>query len=58
MLGFGYWAVEAKDRPGMIGHVGFAGNLASIRLAEKAGFGVREDAAYKGAPILLFRRRR
>jgi RimJ/RimL family protein N-acetyltransferase len=32
-------------------------NSASIRVAEKAGFGVREDADYKGEPILLFRRR-
>jgi RimJ/RimL family protein N-acetyltransferase len=35
-----------------------AANLASIRVAEKAGFTVREDATYKDAPILLFRRRR
>jgi RimJ/RimL family protein N-acetyltransferase len=32
------------------------GNAASIRLAEKAGFSVREEALYKGAPILLFHR--
>lgn len=24
IFGFGYWAVEARERPGMIGHVGFA----------------------------------
>jgi RimJ/RimL family protein N-acetyltransferase len=35
-----------------------AANLASIRVAEKAGFTIREDATYKDAPILLFRRRR
>jgi RimJ/RimL family protein N-acetyltransferase len=34
-----------------------AANLASIRVAEKAGFLVRENATYKDAPILLFRRR-
>jgi RimJ/RimL family protein N-acetyltransferase len=33
------------------------GNLASIRVAEKAGFSVREQALYQGKPILLFRRR-
>ena len=33
-------------------------NLASIRVAEKAGFAVREDASYHGEPILLLRRRR
>ncbi|HYW17039.1 MAG TPA: GNAT family N-acetyltransferase [Allosphingosinicella sp.] len=31
-------------------------NGASIRIAEKAGFSHREEAAYKGEPILLFRR--
>lgn len=35
-----------------------AGNLASIRVAEKSGFSFREDATYKDARILLFRRRR
>jgi RimJ/RimL family protein N-acetyltransferase len=35
-----------------------AANAASIRVAEKLGFDRREDARYKGAPILLFRRRR
>ena len=33
-------------------------NLASIRVAEKAGFAEKETARYKGEPILLFRRRR
>ena len=32
-------------------------NSASIRVAEKTGFDVREDATYRGEPILLFRRR-
>ena len=31
-------------------------NSASIRLAERVGFGPPEQALYKGAPILLFRR--
>jgi len=31
-------------------------NAPSIRIAEKAGFSHREEALYKGAPILLFRR--
>ena len=33
-----------------------AANAASIRLAERAGFSAREDAVYRGEPILLFRR--
>jgi RimJ/RimL family protein N-acetyltransferase len=33
-------------------------NARSIRLAERSGFEVREDAIYRGEPILLFRRRR
>ena len=32
-------------------------NGASIRIAEKSGFSRREEASYKGEPILLFRRR-
>jgi RimJ/RimL family protein N-acetyltransferase len=31
-------------------------NEASIRIAEKGGFASREEAVYKGEPILLFRR--
>jgi RimJ/RimL family protein N-acetyltransferase len=31
-------------------------NAPSIRVAEGAGFTLREEASYKGAPILLFRR--
>ena len=114
MLGYGYWAVEAKGEGRMIGHVGFGdfkrdmqpsiegvpemgwvfapeaqgqgyaseavagalvwadarleareitaiishGNDASVRVAEKAGFNVREEATYRGEPILLFRRPR
>ena len=33
-------------------------NARSIRLAERSGFDLREDATYRGEPILLFRRRR
>ena len=33
-----------------------ASNLASIRVAEKCGFNENEPAAYRGEPILLFRR--
>jgi RimJ/RimL family protein N-acetyltransferase len=33
-------------------------NFASIRLAERAGFASREDAIYRGEPILLFRRQK
>lgn len=32
-------------------------NAPSIRVAEKLGFGTREEARYKDEPILLFRRR-
>ncbi|MEA2998576.1 MAG: hypothetical protein QOH04_546 [Sphingomonadales bacterium] len=31
-------------------------NAPSIRVAEKNGFSMREEATYRGAPILLFRR--
>ena len=49
------WADEAlkgREIVAIISH----GNLASIRVAEKGGFSVREEATYKGEPILLFRR--
>lgn len=32
------------------------GNTASIRVAEKAGYKLAEEGAYKGGPTLLFRR--
>lgn len=32
-------------------------NARSIRLAERTGFAIREEAVYRGEPILLFRRR-
>jgi len=35
-----------------------AANQASIRVAEKAGFSERQEAVYRDAPILLFRRPR
>ena len=58
VLGALAWA----DRGGLAGRevvaIIDAANLASIRVAGKAGFSIREDATYKEAPILLFRRRR
>ncbi len=32
-------------------------NARSIRIAEKSGFAIREQAVYRGEPILLFRRK-
>jgi RimJ/RimL family protein N-acetyltransferase len=49
------WADEALGRPELAAIISH-GNDASIRLAEKCGFGVREEAVYNGEPILLFRR--
>ncbi len=49
------WADEAlppQQYVAIISH----GNAASIRVAEKTGFSLREEATYKGEPILLFRR--
>ncbi len=49
------WAdrtLGSRDVVAIISH----GNAASIRLAEKSGFRVREEAVYSGEPILLFRR--
>ncbi|HEX8443638.1 MAG TPA: GNAT family N-acetyltransferase [Allosphingosinicella sp.] len=49
------WADEALkgcEIAAIIGHE----NAASIRVAEKAGFSTREEALYKGEPILIFRR--
>ena len=54
MYGFGYWAAERKDDGLLVGHVGLA--APSIRLAERCGFNTREQATYKGEPILLLRR--
>ena len=49
------WADEAlggREIVAIISHE----NAASIRVAEKGGFSRREEAIYKGEPILLFRR--
>jgi RimJ/RimL family protein N-acetyltransferase len=50
------WAdahLKAPEIPAIID----PGNGPSIRLAERCGFAEREDATYRGAPILLLRRR-
>jgi RimJ/RimL family protein N-acetyltransferase len=49
------WADKAlggRELVAIISH----GNEASIRLAARSGFSVREEAIYNGEPILLFRR--
>ena len=49
------WADEAmagREIVAIISH----GNDASVRIAEKTGFAIREEALYKAEPILLFRR--
>jgi RimJ/RimL family protein N-acetyltransferase len=49
------WADEAlsgREVTAIISH----SNAPSIRVAEKTGFSIREEALYKGEPILLFRR--
>jgi RimJ/RimL family protein N-acetyltransferase len=51
------WADERLKAP-LIPAIIDPGNAASIRLAERNGFAEREDALYRGAPILLFGRRR
>lgn len=51
------WAGATLD-PDQIVAIIDRDNAPSIRLAERAGFGVREEASYKGEPILLFRRLR
>ncbi|HEY1604341.1 MAG TPA: GNAT family N-acetyltransferase [Allosphingosinicella sp.] len=51
------WAdayLKAPVIPAIIDH----GNIPSIRLAERCGFTGREEATYRGAPILLLRRLR
>lgn len=51
------WAdgtIEAREIAAIIDPA----NAPSIRVAERCGFDAREDAVYKGEPILLFRRRR
>jgi RimJ/RimL family protein N-acetyltransferase len=49
------WADEALGKRQIVAIISH-GNAASIRVAEKGGFSVREEAAYKEEPILLFRR--
>ena len=49
------WADEALRGREFVAIID-SGNAPSIRVAEKAGFSVCEEALYKGEPILLFRR--
>jgi len=49
------WADQALGGAEIVAIIDHA-NAASIRVAEKAGFSVREEARYRDAPILLFRR--
>ncbi len=49
------WADGTLKSPEIVAIISH-GNAASIRVAEKAGFGAHEEAIYKGEPILLFRR--
>ncbi len=49
------WADEALGGGEIVAIISHE-NAASIRIAEKAGFSAREEAIYKGEPILLFRR--
>lgn len=49
------WADAALGRREIVAIISHA-NGPSIRIAEKAGFSVREEATYKSEPILLFRR--
>lgn len=51
-LSWGDQTLEAKEIVAIIDHA----NAGSIRVAEKAGFTIREEARYGTAPILLFRR--
>jgi RimJ/RimL family protein N-acetyltransferase len=55
VLGALAWADRALGRREIVAIISH-GNGASIRVAEKGGFSVREEAVYKGEPILLFRR--
>jgi RimJ/RimL family protein N-acetyltransferase len=50
------WADRTLDASEIVAIVD-AANLASIRIAEKSGFTAREQALYRGEPILLFRRK-
>jgi RimJ/RimL family protein N-acetyltransferase len=50
------WADETLKAP-IIPAIIDPGNAPSIRVAERCGFAEREEALYRGAPILLLRRR-
>jgi RimJ/RimL family protein N-acetyltransferase len=50
------WADEALKAP-IIPAIIDPGNAPSIRVAERCGFAERQEAVYRGSPILLFRRR-
>jgi RimJ/RimL family protein N-acetyltransferase len=49
------WADEALKGREIVAIIAHA-NAPSIRVAEKGGFSVREEASYRNEPILLFRR--
>lgn len=49
------WADAELQAPQIVAIID-ADNGASIRVAEKCGFSVREQATYRDAPILLYRR--
>jgi RimJ/RimL family protein N-acetyltransferase len=49
------WADQALGGGEIVAIISHS-NAASIRIAEKGGFSTREEAVYKGEPILLFRR--
>jgi RimJ/RimL family protein N-acetyltransferase len=55
VLGALAWADEALAGREVVAIVDHR-NAPSIRVAEKAGFAVREEAVYRDEPILLFRR--
>jgi len=50
--------IDSAHGPDEVAAIIDAANAASLRVAEKLGFGDSEEARYKDAPILLFRRRR
>jgi RimJ/RimL family protein N-acetyltransferase len=49
------WADETLGAPEVVAIID-RDNLPSIRVAERTGFSVRQDATYKGEPLMLFRR--
>jgi RimJ/RimL family protein N-acetyltransferase len=50
--------IDSAHAPAEVAAIIDPANLASLRVAEKLGFGDSEEASYKDSPILLFRRRR